>query len=150
MQKSNGIDVDKLRANLASWMKRNGWTSYSVNTALNRLHMVAPKAERIDSFLRGECVPVSKHLKSLDRFIAQYPQPGHLDGFRAFLDDKAREAALIKGQRLMRRRDEAEDRRREHVRRQLAAERGPRTRPSRGPLYGLDKATIAALSGGAL
>lgn len=145
-----GFNVDQLRVDLVFWMKRNGWTPRNINTALNRLHMPAPKAERIAAFIDGRETLAAKHLTALQRFIAAHPAPGDLDDFRRYLDDEGCKISALKDQQLLRRRYEAEDRRREHVRRLLVAERAPRTKPAPGPLFGLDKATIAALSGGTL
>lgn len=150
MNPDEAFEATTLRQRLSDWMTGNRWSAHSVNLALNRLHMAAPTRERIESFLAGGDMPSFANRSAVHRFIRDYPSPGTIDMLREHLDEQAREAAYLKDQVFLRRRYAAEEARAERRRKLLAAERAPKVKPPRCPLFGLDKATIAALSGGTL
>lgn len=150
MNPDEAFDADSLRPRLAAWMARNCWSAHALNVAFNRLHMSGPTRERIKSFLAGGDMPSFANRSAVHRFIRDYPAPGTIDMLREHLDEQAREAAYLKDQVFLSRRYAAEEARAERRRKLLAAERAPKVKPPRCPLFGLDKATIAALSGGML
>jgi hypothetical protein len=143
------LSVPSVRARLNAWIVANRWSSHQINLAMHRLHMnsVLPHY-RIEQFARGDFVPEMLALRCLDRFMRDHPEPGTMQQFRQFLDDAARQAVAHREDHLLRRRLEREEKRAAHVRDLLAQEHRPKPRRPQSPLHGLDKATIAALSGG--
>ena len=139
----------RLRADLLAWMARNNWTPHAINVAMNRLHQKTMHCARIEQFIAGTYKPGADVLRSVDRFLKAFPAPMPLEEMREELDLKARQMAERKQQELLERRLATEQARAERRRRLLATEHRPKPKPT-NPLFGLDKATIAALSGGTL
>lgn len=148
-----------VRNRLRGWQMRNGWTWTQVSTAI-RLHTPNASvagAERLGRFARGEEGLGRIQRWPLFQLLQAFPVMDR--PFEEFAEQMERDRTAKLEQARDRLVGAPEQRERERITysrywmsREQPADGRParRERPSNHPLFGLDKATIAVLSGGTL
>lgn len=141
----------EVRELLRQWQARNRWPWVQVGNAMRAWGMSnVPGADRLAGFAASRMQSLHEDaLRSLRRFLMTFPQPDSYDALIEQLSQEFRLRVEEERGRPMRETEARERQRAEHVRFWLAQERRPRVRVV-NPLLGLDRATIAALSGGTM
>ena len=132
---------------VSRWMNATGWTWNELPAAMRAIvlsHIASATALR--EWTEGKGALHRDHMVCLARFIEEHPQPGPAAAFMDGVAARARAAAWAKHTEIQRRRDAVERQRAKWRRDNLAREHQPKV-IERGPLYGLDRATVRALRG---
>lgn len=146
-----------VRAQLRQWQARNRWEWTHFSNALRVWGLSnIPGAVRLEGFSQSSRITLHEDsLRSVRRFILTFPNPAPYHQLCAQLE--AERAVRVKHDhdRPLRESLARERERLDHQRFWLSREMVPNGRPARrvrssNPLFGLDKATVAALSGGTL
>jgi hypothetical protein len=138
-----------VRGMLRQWVARNNWTWQQIATA-NQIfnHGSNTSPDRLQKFVAsGKDGLHLDALRAMRRFLLTFPNPSSFEQVMSVLEETRDARTRERQERLRLAPIEREQERAAHIRRHLAQERAPRRSLDRGPLFGLDKATIAALSG---
>lgn len=142
----------EVREMLRQWQAQNRWAWANLSNAM-RLWGASnvAGANRLAAFAHSRGVTLHDDaLRSLRRFLIAFPEPGPFDTMIERLEAERLQRAREEQERPIREAMQRERDRAAHVRYWLERERAPRAaRRPLNPLMGLDKATIAALSGAA-
>lgn len=147
-----------IRAELREWKMRNQWQYGEIASAMRVWGLsYIPGTERLTAFAQSGMTSLPPDaLRALRRFMRNFPQPG---GYKMLVEqlmeergEFLREKAAERTQAPLRREQERQAHQRFWLSREPKADGrpAPRVRASTSPLFGLDKATIHALSGGTL
>lgn len=143
----------EVREMLRQWQAQNRWAWANLSNAMRMWGASnVAGANRLASFAHSRGVTLHDDaLRSLRRFLLAFPQPGPFDALVERLEAERVQRAREEQERPIREAMQRERDRAAHVRYWLERERRPRgPRRSDNPLMLLDKATVAALSGGTL
>lgn len=139
---------NKDRQTVGAWLRVNRWTTDHLNAAM-RAHpgiSTVPAATTLRRWLKREASLKPCPLRDMMNFIARYPDPGDARFFIDAIGGRFREELASREERILARKLDVERQREKWRRDNLAQEWAPRIR-ERGPLAGLDKATVQALRG---
>ncbi|MGE4321968.1 MAG: hypothetical protein AB7E60_02940 [Sphingobium sp.] len=139
---------NKDRQTVAAWLRVNGWTPDVLSRAMRAHPEVSnvPADTTLRLWLARRTAMKPCPLRDLMIFIARYPDPGEVHAFIDGVRSQFREQVASRDQDLLARRLSVERQREKWRREHLAREWAPRVN-DRGPLAGLDKATVQALRG---
>lgn len=141
-------DNAEVRAELRMWVIRNRWTADNVTVAMRKVGTsTVPSVSKLRDFCANKISLHEYYLTAIHSFLRQYPNPGDFDPFFANIVDMRLKQIDRQHDELLARRLEREREIAERRRWWLSQEGKPK-RVERDSLFGLDKATILALSGG--
>lgn len=147
----------EVRTLFREWQARNRWEFVHISNALRAWGLGnIPGTGRLEAFLQSGMQSLHEDsLRSLRRFILTFPNPVPFEELIQQLEADRAVRVMRDHQRPMRETLARERERAEYRQYWLSREPDPNGRPacrarSSNPLFGLDKATVSALSGGTL
>ncbi|BBD98021.1 hypothetical protein SAMIE_1015220 [Sphingobium amiense] len=148
----------EVRAQLKEWQAANRWPWVHVSNAMRIWGLSnIPGATRLEAFSNSSRVGLHEDaLRSLRRFLLTFPNPPAYVELVVRLEEERAERVREKTEYLQRQAAQRDEERAHHERYWLSREPAANGRPARAsvnasnPLFGLNKATVRALSGGTL
>ncbi|PZU59797.1 MAG: hypothetical protein DI547_04795 [Sphingobium sp.] len=139
---------NEIRVAIRQWLSRNRWSAETMLRAMRLLrYSETPATSVLTEYLAERRASIVRdQLLAINRFITSYPRPGTFADFHDVMEHQIVFQGRRREEELIARRMEVEAAREDRRRAILAMEHQPK-RIERGVLFGLDKATVAALQG---